>query len=174
MNCWAPECIFDKKNKVYVIFWSSTVKQSVQSPDKDQRIWAVTTKDFKHYSKPFVLFDPGYNVIDATMIYHSDKVIMAFKDERGKNEVGTKYKGIKIAVSDSALGPFDVVTDIISPHLVEGPTMYKIENKLVMLFDHFKIGHYSAMTSIDGINWNEDSNFKLITNARHGAVLECK
>lgn len=171
-NSWAPECIYDKKNQVYVIFWSSTVKKSIISKRKNHRIWAVTTKNFVDFSDPFILFDPGHNVIDATMLYHNGKVIMAFKDERGVNLPNTKHKGIKIAVADNPLGPFKVVTDIISPQLVEGPTLYKINNEIVMLFDHFMEGRYGAMISSDGINWSTDDRFILPKDARHGCVFK--
>lgn len=103
-NAWAPECIYDSNTDAYVVFWSSTVRKRRFSRKNNHRIWAVTTKDFVEYSEAFILFDPGYSVIDATMINFGGRILMAFKDERGMTNELTGHKGIQIATADSALG----------------------------------------------------------------------
>ena len=45
---------------------------------------AGTTKDFKSYSKTQLLYDQGFNVIDATIQQQGNKYVMILKDETKK------------------------------------------------------------------------------------------
>ncbi|MCH4886993.1 hypothetical protein EZV73_05405 [Acidaminobacter sp. JC074] len=167
-NAWAPECIYDHKTKVYVIFWSSTVGKK----ENGHRIWAVKTPDFKSFSDPFILFDPGYNVIDANIIYHNDEYLMTFKDERGENKKGTDYKRLRTAKSHSALGPFNSISDMFLSELVEGPTVYQVEDKLLMLYDYFSEPFYGGAELNN--SWEEFTKFDIPKDARHGSVIKIK
>lgn len=172
-NCWAPECFYDHEEHAYRLIWSSTVR--VDGPERlwDHRIWSVTTTDFKQYTSPALFFDPGYSVIDATVAYHEGRYLMAFKDERGENRLGTEYKAIRICTSRSGSGPFENVSDLISPSPVEGPTLLRHEDRWLMLYDHFMEERYGACMSRDGLTWEvltDDVNFP--PGARHGSVLK--
>ncbi|RYZ24506.1 MAG: glycosyl hydrolase, partial [Chitinophagaceae bacterium] len=54
-NCWAPEIIYDKG--AYMIYWASTIPGRFPATDSggdskyNHRMYFVTTKDFKQYSK---------------------------------------------------------------------------------------------------------------------------
>ena len=72
-NCWAPEMLYDEANDCYLIFWASTIKVGgewrVEEGKKyDNRIYYTTTRDFEHFAPARLLFDYGYNVIDATAV----------------------------------------------------------------------------------------------------------
>ena len=78
-NCWAPEAFYDAEEKVYRILWSSTVRPDLpahgfqptgEAHVTDHRIWGTATRDFVNYEPPRVFFDPGYNIIDATVARH--------------------------------------------------------------------------------------------------------
>ena len=171
-NTWAPECIYDSKADTYMIYWSSTVRKSIFSKRRNHRIWYTTTKDFNRFTESKVLFDPGYNVIDASIIKYKSQYLMAFKDERGQH-LFPKYKGIRMCTSESPQGPFKNITDIISPKPVEGPSLFIIEDKLVMFYDYFTKGRYGASSSLDGNHWqNVDDSFNLPNDLRHGAVFK--
>jgi hypothetical protein len=45
-------------------------------------MYYVTTRDFKTFSQTRLFFDPGFNVIDATVIKSGKRYYMVFKDER--------------------------------------------------------------------------------------------
>ncbi len=171
-NCWAPKCYYDAEERVYRLIWSSTVRTG--GPDRlwDHRIWSTATPDFKHYTPPTLFFDPGYSVIDATVAHHDGQYLMAFKDERGENRLGTQYKAIRVCTSRSARGPFENVSDLISPAPVEGPTLLRREQGWLMLYDHFLEERYGACQSTNGINWEvllEGARFP--PGARHACVL---
>ncbi len=91
---------------VYVIFWSSTVRISKLSKNDNHPIWALATVNFVDYSVPFILLDLGFSVIDATMIYLNERVIIVFKDERDMTNYLTRHKGLQIASAAVPLGSF--------------------------------------------------------------------
>ncbi|MCG8697508.1 MAG: glycosyl hydrolase, partial [Bacteroidales bacterium] len=86
INTWAPELIYDENEGEWLIIYSSTIlgefpgtKGQVRN-DKNHRIYAVSTKDFITVSEPRLFFDPGYPVIDATIMKENDSYFMVFKD----------------------------------------------------------------------------------------------
>lgn len=44
-------------------------------------MYYTSTKDFKLFSKTKLLYEPGFNVIDATIQKDNDQYIMFLKDE---------------------------------------------------------------------------------------------
>ena len=83
-NCWAPEITYDKKKKRYMVYWATTIAgkypadRSVES-GYNHRMYYVTTKDFKQFSKTGLLYDKGFNVIDATIIPEEKNFVMFLK-----------------------------------------------------------------------------------------------
>jgi sucrose-6-phosphate hydrolase SacC (GH32 family) len=88
-NTWAPETYWDEAKSQWLIVWSSTVAGRQQG----NRIYSARTADFRTFSKPEVFFDPGYVVIDATMIRTRGRYYLVFKDERQE----PLHREIKIA-----------------------------------------------------------------------------
>ena len=74
MNCWAPEIFYDDQKKQYLIFWATTIPGRFPATETsgdnglNHRIYYVTTNDFTSYSKTALLYDGGFNVIDATIV----------------------------------------------------------------------------------------------------------
>jgi hypothetical protein len=72
-NIWAPELFYDSKEKLWYIFWSTTVtgkfpdETGVSEDQYNHRAYYVTTRDFETFSESKLYFDPGFNIIDATM-----------------------------------------------------------------------------------------------------------
>lgn len=167
-NVWAPEYVYDEARGDYLLFWSS-----VTEPEGDhQRIWCCRTKDFKTVSEPKMLFDPGYTVIDATIVPDGKRWVMAFKDERGENKAGTDNKGMRMAVADALEGPYTVVSDLVTPHLTEGPTLFQAGGRWLMLFDCFLEGKWGAVESTDLDLWHPLEPGPLLpADARHGSVF---
>src|ERR1700712_2964099 len=84
-NCWAPEITYDAKNKLYMIYWATTIPgrfpASDSGGDNNHRIYQITTKDFNTYTPIKLLYDQGFNVIDATIVPDGNQFIMFLKDE---------------------------------------------------------------------------------------------
>jgi len=81
LNCWAPEIIYDKSIDGYMIFWATTIPGRFESgettgDDKyNHRLYYTITKDFKAFSPTQLLYDEGFNVIDATIVKKDDKYL---------------------------------------------------------------------------------------------------
>src|SRR5689334_5338341 len=88
-NVWAPEIYWNRERSHWIVIWSSTVRERTGG----NRIYRATTKDFRTLSAPAIFFDPGYDVIDATILAAKGRYYLIFKDER--KEPLNKY--IKLA-----------------------------------------------------------------------------
>lgn len=74
-NCWAPELFYDEPSETYYIFWATTipgrhkeVPTSESEKGLNHRMYYVTTKDFRTFSKTKMFFNPDFSVIDAAIV----------------------------------------------------------------------------------------------------------
>jgi hypothetical protein len=63
VHTWAPEIYWDKASSRWLILWSSITAEESRNP-----IFYSFTRDFRDFTPPVVFFDPGYDVIDATIL----------------------------------------------------------------------------------------------------------
>lgn len=176
-NVWAPELFYDKKQKDWLIFWSSTVKgkyaedtTNLSESKYSHRFYYVRTKDFVNFSETKLYYDPGFNCIDATLLEEKGKFYMFLKDERLK----PVKKNLRIAVGDTPAGPFKNVTEPFTISWVEGPSAIKIADYYYVYFDHYTKPHYyGAYRSKDLNDWQEVSaQMRFPKGMRHGSVIE--
>jgi len=172
-NCWAPEIFYDKPSKQYMIFWATTIPgrfpKTDSLGDNNHRIYYVTTKDFKTYSKTQLLYDQGFNVIDATIQKQGNKYVMILKDETKK----PVQKNLRVAFSDNLTGGYGMPSaPITGKYWAEGPTAIKINNEWIVYFDKYMLHKYGAVSSTDLINWTDISDkVSFPAGTRHGTVL---
>lgn len=99
MHAWAPEAFYDADREQYGILWSGNDARDVN------RIYVSYTTDFVTLAnpEPVVFFDPGYSVIDATLVRTEEANFLLFKDESDNSGgVGTGTgKDVQIARSTS-------------------------------------------------------------------------
>jgi beta-xylosidase len=175
-NCWAPEVVYDDAKQQYIIFWATTITDRFpETKDSggngnNHRIYCTKTKDFETFSKSEVFFDPGFEVIDATMLRNNGKWCLFFKDETA---VPKPMKHILIAESASAEGPFEIISNAFSPHWVEGPTVTKWGDWYICYFDMYRAHNYGAMRSKDLKTWEDvTTQLALPSAAKHGTVFQ--
>ncbi len=160
---WAPEFVYDCYNDLYVLIYSDPEKET-------SAIYAVTTKDFKSFSYPYVFFDAGYKIIDADIELIDGKYYLFYKDE---SDAG--YGNIYYAVTDnlaynSTWRIYDSEDDLISiGESLEGPFALRgINNKYYFYAD----AHESNKIYYGEINQNDEkiniSLDKLISNEVDG------
>ena len=174
-NTWAPEITYDEKSKVYMIYWASTIDgkfletQSTEEKGYNHRIYYTTTKDFKSFAKTKLLYEPGFNVIDATIVKQDQEFVMYLKDET-RNPV---QKNIKIAASKNLTGPYSNAGEpITGNYWAEGPTAVKIDNNWVVYFDKYTQKKYGAVKET-AKGWEDISEqISFPTGTRHGTVLK--
>lgn len=174
-NCWAPEITYDAKKKDYMIYWATTIPGrftlgDVSGDDKyNHRMYYVTTKDFKNFSQAKLLYDEGFNIIDASIVQDGKKYIIFLKDE-------TRYppqKNIRIATSKKLAGGYSKPSaPITGDYWAEGPTAIKIGDQWIVYFDKYTDHRYGAVASKDMVNWTDISDkIQMPKGIRHGTVF---
>jgi hypothetical protein len=173
-NCWAPEITYDKKNKQYMIYWATTIAgkykmDTIVESGYNHRLYYVTTKDFKTFSKTKLLYDKGFNVIDATIVPDGKKYIMFLKDETRI----PPQKNIKIASSWNLTSGFSAPSAAITGNYwAEGPTTLKIGKTWLVYFDKYRDHKYGAVQSADLKSWTDISDkISLPRGIRHGSIF---
>ena len=174
-NAWAPEITYDAANKQYMIYWATTISGKYPADTNvekgyNHRIYFTTTKDFKIYGPTKILYDKGFNVIDATIVPNGKEFIMFLKDETPKP---VPQKNIRIAVSSKATGEYSSPSKpITGNYLAEGPTAAKIGNEWIVYFDKYRDHKYGAVASTDLVNWTDISDkISFPKGTRHGTVF---
>jgi hypothetical protein len=173
-NCWAPEIYYDAPAKQYMIYWATTIKGKFPATDtlgdNDHRIYYVTTKDFKTYSQTKLLYEGGFNVIDATIQKIGKKYVMFLKDETIK----PVQKNIRFATSNQLTGVYGPPSaPITGKYWAEGPTVAKVGDQWIVYFDKYRDHKYGAVSSSDLTHWNDISEkVSFPKGARHGTVFK--
>jgi hypothetical protein len=174
-NCWAPEITYDAKNKQYMIYWATTIPGRFLEGDTsgasryNHRIYYVTTKDFKKFSKTKLLYDKGFNVIDATIQKNGKQFVMFLKDETRK----PPQKNLRVATSRLLNRNYSQASKpITGNYWAEGPTVIKIGENWVVYFDKYTEHKYGAVTSTDLVNWTDISDkISMPEGIRHGSIF---
>ncbi len=177
-NVWAPEITFDPVNQEYVIFWSTTIlgkfretENTNRRPERNHRIYSVTTKDFETFTPAKLHYDGGFNVIDATLAPNGDEWLMFVKNEQltPKTE-----KNIRLVRGKTVNGPFSEASPAITGNYwAEGPSPVKVGDEWRVYFDKHMENRYGMVRSRDLVNWEDVSDkVSFPKDARHGTVIE--
>ena len=181
VNAWAPEIFHDDETGQYLVFWATTIPGRFPATDEsgsisqagvplNHRIYRTTTRDFAQYSRAELFLDPGFNVIDATIVRDGARHLMFLKDETLRP---VARKDIRLAVTDHALGPYVLAPEPISKeNWVEGPTAFRAGQDMLVLFDAYRRNRYEGVRSRDLKSWTAlGDELQLPPGARHGTVL---
>lgn len=175
VNVWAPELFYDKGENQYVIVWSSTVPFKFTKGQEDElnnhRLYYTTTKDFTTFTPTQLFFDPGYSVIDATILRRGKKdYVLVYKDNTRPN------RNLRVALGKSAVGPFTQVGDSITQFgFCEGPSVIKIEKDYLIYFDAYQRKYYGAIKTTDFKTFTDvTSEVQLPEGHKHGTILKIK
>ncbi len=138
-NFWAPESYYDAANKQYIVYWSSTT--TIDGATR-QRTYYSTTTDFKTYSAAAILYDPGFSVIDTTIVKDGDTYKLFVKNE-------SLSKIFIAAGGTSVTGSYGTssLTYVTGNYSAEGPTVMKIGDTWYLYSDHY----YSFIARNNGI-----------------------
>src|SRR5690606_11932489 len=137
----------------------------------NHRMYYTTTKDFKTFTPTKLLYDPGFNVIDATILKNPQGGFIMFLKDETRNP---PQKNIKIAYSDHLMGPYSKAGQpITGDYWAEGPTAIKLKDKWVVYFDKYIEKEYGAVTSKNLNEWEDISEKIDFPNGeRHGSIFK--
>lgn len=186
-NAWAPEAVFDAESKRYFVFWASTL------PDQDgpggtvgyNRMLACWTRDFRVFTTPFVWADPGWSVIDATVVSHAGRFYRVSKDERSTSSMLPTAKFLTLERSTRLAAPdYELVADGIGAEPPqggdtltrgEGPILIWNESssKWILFIDEFALRGYVPFetASLDAGTWQMVDDYRMPRGASHGSIL---
>ena len=175
INAWAPALYYQADHKRWLIFWSSTIPGRFPGDDSGEnglnhRIFYTTTADFAKLAPAKVFFDPGYSVIDATLVHTGSNYHLIFKDER-KTPL---KKTLQVASGPTMAGPWSNITPPISEPWSEGAAIIRVKDGYLAYYDHYHDPqHYGALFSNDLKTWTDaTSRITFPTKLRHGSFLQ--
>lgn len=174
-NTWAPEITYDPVKEEYMIYWATTIRgkfpetQSEKDDAYNHRMYYVTTKDFKDFSETKLFYEPGFNVIDATIVKDKNRYIMFMKDETRE----PAQKNLKIATSKNLTGPYTAAsTPISGDYWAEGPTTIKLGDNWIVYFDKYTQKKMGAIQSKNLKDWQDISDkISFPEGMRHGSIF---
>ena len=174
-NAWAPEVVWDAPRGQFLVFWASTIPGAFSATSGasedglNHRIYATTTTDWKTFTPTRLFCDPGFSVIDATLLPADDgKARLIVKDET----LHPLRKHLRIGTADDVAGPWREFAPPFTRQWVEGPTAIKVGADTLVYFDVYREKHYGAMRSRDLAHWEEvTAEISLPRGARHGTMI---
>jgi len=112
-TCWAPEVYYETSLGQYLIVWSSNIETPDVTPPNGgfHRAYYVLTKDFKTFTEPTMLFDPGFNNIDTTMLKVNGRYHLVFKET--DDQPAGIWGAVHGATADHPLGPYTLLPEPI-------------------------------------------------------------
>ncbi len=178
LNTWAPALYYEPKERRWLIFWSSTIPGRFVGEDSgdgglNHRIWSTTTTDFTTLTPAKLFFDPGYSVIDATLIAtpksSTAPFLLVFKDER-KTPL---EKHLLTARGATMEGPWTALSAPFSETWSEGAAIIPVPGGYLAYYDHYtKPQHYGAYFTPDLKQWSDaGSKIDFPAGMRHGSFL---
>ncbi|HYW78703.1 MAG TPA: family 43 glycosylhydrolase, partial [Thermoguttaceae bacterium] len=173
-TCWAPETFYDDRTEQFIIMWSSDIPSASPEPNPKggyHRAYYVLTKDFETFSEPRMLFDPGFNNIDTTMLKAGDKYILVFKET--DDQPAGRWGRVCAAVADRPLGPYRTMpVPLIANQRVEGPSLVTVGGKTLLYADYYANHRYGVRETSDWKTWRDvTSACSIVDGQRHGSIL---
>ena len=174
-NCWAPEITVDPKRNRYLIYWATTIRGRYNADAKvengyNHRLYYTLTRNFRHFSKTRLLYDKGFNVIDATIVPDGKRFVMFLKDET----LHPEQKNIRVAFSKKINKRYGSPSlPITGKYWAEGPAAMHLDGTWVVYFDRYRDHRFGALQSPDLVNWKDiSSEIALPPGIRHGSILK--
>ncbi len=120
-------------------------------------------------STPEIFFDPGYPVIDATLLRARGRYYMVFKVERNE----PLHRWLEVTSGPTAAGPWTGISEPFTVSWSEGPSAVKVGDQYVVYYDHYRDPkRYEAVRSPDLEHWTAIANeVKFPVDCKHGSFL---
>ncbi|MGL1957139.1 MAG: hypothetical protein OCD00_07475 [Colwellia sp.] len=183
----APKLFYDKASTQFVLTWHTPhlegTPTDVERYWNSQRTLYVTSKDLLNFSRPNMLFDWDIGTIDVFIRQAEGKYWAIIKDERYPTLDWVTGKTVRIASSDSLLGPYTKLSDPISPNFREAPMLIPSPNGKTwyMYYEQYPGISYgiSVADKLTGpwyqlsgnTNFADWDKFSVPANLRHGAMM---
>lgn len=174
---WAPQTIYDKKAKKYMIYF--TLQRTGDGRKSMITYYAYANKDFTGFeSEPKVLFKAKYNCLDNDIIERNGVYHMFYKGNIKNAEGKEIQNGIQQATAKKLKGPWKEDFKFIDAYAdsktgVEGSGVFKLndKNEYVLMYDLYGSGRYEYQTSKNLNTFStKPESFRKDFFPRHGTV----
>ena len=169
-NVWAPETYWNDKAKEWLLISSSAFSDN----NDGNRIWASRTKDFVTFSKPALFFDPGFVVIDATMLRRhfegKDDWVFVVKDQ----SIDPLRYQVRWTSGPTVEGPWTPLSGPITESWSEGPSVIHVGDKWIVYYDHYRAprARYEGVETSDWVHWSSvNDKMHFPEYAKHGSFF---
>ena len=122
---WAPQLIYDPVSGKYVAYYS------VGFPDRHRIYYSLLSEDLSEFSEPRVFYDPGFDVIDADIVWNDvdHQYTMVFKREgdRALSRATAPYL-VPLAGKDTGACQWTLDPDFgidEAGHSIEAPSQFR-------------------------------------------------
>jgi beta-galactosidase len=138
----------------------------------NHRQYYVTTKDFKAFSDTKLYFEPGFSVIDGSIVQKGNTYYLFVKNENS----APAEKNIRVTANTK---PYDFPTEVSAPitgdYWAEGPAPLQVGDYVYVYFDKYTQGKYGAIRSLDMKVWEDVSDsITFPKGIRHGTAFKVK
>lgn len=171
VNTWAPELFYDDVKRQFLVVWASCVPGRFPDGQEDHknnhRLYYLTTKDFKTFSKPQLFYEPGFSAIDATIVKRAKTdYVMVVKDNT------RPMRNIKVAFSSSPYGPWSAASEPFTEQFTEGPSTAKVGDWYYIYYDSYRHKIYGAHRTKDFKTFqNQTGTVVFPVGHKHGTVF---
>jgi hypothetical protein len=171
-NVWAPELFYDDENDIFIIIWASTIPFRFEKGEEEElsnhRMYYTTTLDFVTFSPARLFLDPGFSIIDAVIIKRGTQdYVLVLKDNTRPN------RNLRVAFSQSPLGPYTEISETFTRQFTEGPTILKKENDWLIFYEAYRERLYGAVKTSDFKSFTDISNeIFLPAGHKHGTIFK--
>jgi hypothetical protein len=135
------------------------------------RIWFSRTSDFQTFSKPAILFDPGYVTIDATIFHgRTGPYRLIFKQQTYDPLTFQE----RVATGPTLEGPWGNISGPINESWSEGPSAIQVGDRYIVFYDHYRAprARYEAVATTDWKHWQDiTAQTSLPPFSKHGSFL---
>ena len=172
VNTWAPELFYDDVKRQYLIIWASCVPgrfpDGQEEHKNNHRLYYMTTKDFRTFSKTQLFYEPGFSAIDATLVKRGNNdYVMVVKDNT------RPMRNIKVAFAKSPYGPWSAASEPFTEQFTEGPSTAKVGDWYYIYYDSYSHKIYGAHRTKDFKTFQDQTgSVKFPVGHKHGTVFK--
>jgi len=171
-NAWAPELFYDNEGKQFIIVWASCVPgrfpKGQEDEDNNHRLYYTTTTDFKTFAPTKLFMDPGFSVIDATIVRCSkNDYVLVMKDNTRPE------RDIKVGFSKNVLGPYTNISKPVTPLFSEGPSVAHTGKDWLIYYDAYRDKKFGAVKTRDFVTFTDATNeISIPQGHKHGTIFK--
>ena len=171
VNTWAPELFYDDVKRQFLIVWASCVPGKFPDGQEDRknnhRLYYMTTRDFRRFSKAQLFYEPGFSAIDATLVKRGkNDYVMVVKDNT------RPMRNIKVAFAPSPYGPWSDASKPFTESFTEGPSTAKVGDWWYIYYDSYRYRIYGAHRTKDFKTFQDQTGaVSFPVGHKHGTVF---